>query len=155
MLDLNDSNKDGQLARNLELFQGAKVVCGGTTANIIARELHKKIITHINHFKSDLPPISEMENIDLVTEGILTIGKTLKLLEEGFDGNLNPQDPAVQLCSLLASHDEVHFVVGTKVNEAHQDPALPVELEIRRNVIKKIAQILEEKYLKKTIIEYI
>jgi hypothetical protein len=96
-----------------------------------------------------------MDNIDLITEGILTIGKVHLILDQDTYQNKNSNDPASKLCNLLLINDEIRFVVGTKINEAHQDPALPVELEIRRNVIKKIAKCLEEKYLKKTTIEYI
>jgi hypothetical protein len=46
-------------------------------------------------------------------------------------------------------------VVGTKINEAHQDPRHPEDLEIRRNIIKRLAQILEKKYLKEVAIRYI
>jgi hypothetical protein len=41
------------------------------------------------------------------------------------------------------------------VNVAHQDPNLPVELEIRRAVVKRIAKLLEEKLLKKVDVGYI
>ena len=55
---------------------------------------------------------------------------------------------------LLLDSDIIDFQVGTRVNEAHQDPSLPVELDIRRNVIKRLAGLLEERYLKKTHITY-
>jgi hypothetical protein len=46
-------------------------------------------------------------------------------------------------------------VVGTAINVAHQDPNLPVELEIRRTVIKKITKTLENKFLKEVSIRFI
>ncbi len=150
-----DEKKDQLLAKNLDNFEGKKIICGGTTANIIARELDREISTDMLKAPGNLPPASLMENIDLVTEGILTIGKAQSILEEGFTEKKLTKDPAEMLCNLLITNDEIHFIVGTKINEAHQDPALPVELEIRRNVIKKIAQCLEDKYLKKTYIDYI
>jgi hypothetical protein len=55
----------------------------------------------------------------------------------------------------LLNSDIIEFKVGTRVNEFHQDPNMPVELEIRRNVVKKIAALLEEHYLKETCIKYI
>ncbi|MGA2228666.1 MAG: stage II sporulation protein E, partial [Syntrophobacteraceae bacterium] len=55
-----------------------------------------------------------------------------------------------ELVSILLDSDVIHFLVGTRVNDAHQDPNLPVELDIRRNIIKKIVSLLEEKYLKQT-----
>ena len=59
-------------------------------------------------------------------------------------------DAASELVSILLDSDVIFFLVGTRVNEAHQDPNLPVELDIRRNIIKKITSLLEEKYLKET-----
>jgi predicted XRE-type DNA-binding protein len=46
-------------------------------------------------------------------------------------------------------------VVGTKINDAHQDPNIPVELEIRRNIFKKIIHLIETKYLKETTLQFI
>ena len=55
---------------------------------------------------------------------------------------------------LLLESDIIHFQVGTAVNVAHQDPALPVELDIRRNVLRRIATLLEHKHLKQTLTSY-
>jgi len=59
------------------------------------------------------------------------------------------------LLDLLLESDSILFLVGTKINEAHQDPTHPMELEIRRNLIKRIARMLERKYLKDTYVRYI
>ncbi|HTH12858.1 MAG TPA: stage II sporulation protein E, partial [Spirochaetia bacterium] len=56
--------------------------------------------------------------------------------------------PALDLILAFLDADRIRFVVGTRVNEAHQDPNLPLELEIRRNVVKKIVGLLKEKFLK-------
>lgn len=148
-------SKDKDLASEFDTFPGSKVICGGTTANILSRELNRTIRTEISFSQGNLPPVSKMEKVDLITEGILTLGKTHCLLEENFRPEFTSSDPATMLCNQFMLHDEIQFIVGTRVNEAHQDPTLPVELEIRRNVIKKIARELEEKYLKTIIINYI
>jgi hypothetical protein len=56
---------------------------------------------------------------------------------------------------MILQSDEVHFIVGTRINIAHQDPSLPVELEIRRTVIKRIARVLERKFLLGIHIDFI
>jgi len=56
---------------------------------------------------------------------------------------------------MLKDSDEIHFVIGTRINEAHQDPNLPVDLEIRRTVVKRIANRLEDKFLKEVTLKYI
>ena len=63
--------------------------------------------------------------------------------------------PADKIVKLLIESDEIRIIIGTRINVAHQDPNLPVELEIRRSVVKRIANTLEEKFLKEVILEYI
>lgn len=63
--------------------------------------------------------------------------------------------PAGRIAAMLLDSDEISFLVGTKINEAHQDPTLPIELDIRRNVIKSHANLLETKSLKDVNVELI
>jgi len=56
---------------------------------------------------------------------------------------------------LILESDEIWFLVGTTINPAHQDPRSGMDLEIRRTVVKRIALLLEEKFLKKIKINYI
>ncbi|SMG15899.1 SpoIIE family protein phosphatase [Dethiosulfovibrio salsuginis] len=146
-------DKDGEYAAMLETFEGSKVVCGGTTADIVARELGRDIETDISTGAPGIPPLSIIKGVDLVTEGILTLTEANKILKnnEGLDRN----NPAAKLARLLMGNDVIQFVVGTRINEAHQDPSLPVEIEIRRNIVKNLSNTLREKYLKKTSIRYI
>ena len=145
--------QDKLMADTILLFDGNKIICGGTTAQIVSRELCKEVEPDLYSGDSQLPPLSYMDGIDLVTEGILTIGKVAEYLES--DEKLSNSNPAGKIISFLLANDHIRFLVGTKINEAHQDPTLPVELEIRRNVIKKIAYILKEKYLKEVEIQFI
>lgn len=96
---------------------------------------------------------SIMEGVDLVTEGILTLTEVYRMLKEGID--TEKQNAAVRLTKLLLGSDKIDFVVGTKINIAHQDPNLPMELEIRRNIVKKIFRILQDRYLKEISVRYI
>ena len=64
------------------------------------------------------------------------------------------RNAACRMVDMFLDSDRISFVVGTKINEAHQDPTMPVELEIRRNVVKRIASLLKEKYLKEVYIQY-
>ncbi len=148
-------DKDTVIAEKLKKFSGEKVICGGTTAQIIARELNEELETNIEHIVSDLPPVSHIKGVDLVTEGILTLGKSAEILKSGNYAEIDKLDPARQLVNQFLNHDTIDFLTGTKINEAHQDPNLPIELEIRRNVIKKIAYLLENKYLKETELTFI
>lgn len=150
-----DQEKDRLLADFARRFDGRKVVCGGTTANILARELGRKVSVNIRDFDPEIPPASSMEGFDLITEGILTLGRVSELLENSLSAEAVHRNAAVRLLDELLNSDVIRFLVGTRINEAHQDPNMPVELEIRRNIIKKIAGILRDKYLKEVDIEYI
>ncbi len=147
--------KDQLMAKTVSEFNGSKIICGGTTAQIISRELEKEIDVDIFSGDGELPPVSEIEGIDLVTEGILTLGKVAEYLERNELNKIKSSSPAGKIIKLLLKHDKITFLVGTRINEAHQDPALPVELEIRRNVVKKITRLLDENYLKEVHIQYI
>ena len=94
-----------------------------------------------------------MDGVDLVTEGILTLTEVYRMLKEGIDKIKN--NAAVRLAKLLLDSDRIDFVVGTKINIAHQDPSLPMELEIRRNIVKKIFRLLQSQYLKEISVRYI
>ena len=100
-----------------------------------------------------LPAVSKMEGVDLVTEGILTLTKTYEYLENGFRDK--EKNAAYELMEFLLNSDCIEFMVGAKLNQAHYDPNLPIEIEIRKNIIKKMAKILEDKYIKKVIVRYI
>ncbi|SDB81014.1 SpoIIE family protein phosphatase [Williamwhitmania taraxaci] len=148
-------DKDGYLAHLVDSYPGKKIVCGGTTSQIISRELNRPIDVGMMPDKSGLPPASRMEGIDLITEGILTIGKVAEILEELTSSGVTGEGPAVDITKMLLKSDLIDFMIGTKINNAHQDPNLPVELEIRRNVIKRIVRVLEEKFLKEVNLQFI
>lgn len=148
-----DPKNDNYLAGKFKDFKGKKVICGGTTARILSRELHIPIEISTNDNGDDLPPTSDMEGVDLVTEGILTLSQTERILS-GKEDDKNAGG-AGELFRLLHNSDKITFLVGTCINIAHQDPTLPVELEIRRNVIKNIKFLLETKFLKDVEISYL
>jgi hypothetical protein len=143
-------SKDQELVAVVKSFNGRKVICGGTTAQIVSRELDQVIEMDLDNLDPEIPPPSRMKGIDLVTEGTLTLSKVAEILESSRKPETARSNAASELVSILLDSDVIHFLVGTRVNDAHQDPNLPVELDIRRNIIKKIVSLLEEKYLKET-----
>jgi hypothetical protein len=135
--------------------RGRKVICGGTTGNILARLLEREIKMDIDQpLDAKVPPAARMEGFELVTEGTLTLGEVLRMLEEGFDPEDLKLNPAVRLARMLLDSDIVNFAVGTRINEAHQDPNIPVELGLRRNIVQRIAHVLEKRHMKTTTIQY-
>lgn len=147
------SVKDDYYANLLNEFEGKKVICGGTTANLVSRELKRKIINNKTNIIGDLPACSYMDGIDLVTEGILTLTRAAEYLEN--KPIEIPNDAAGKLVNLLLDSDCIYFMAGAKLNQAHYDPDLPIELEIRKNIVKRLVRILEENYVKKVSLKFI
>ena len=147
--------EDGK-PHQLSDYRGKKVICGGTTAHIIARELNRKVYGDDGQSrKSNLPTSARMDGADLVTEGILTLGHLADLIQSQGDGETPDNSPSGEILKIVAESDIIEFLVGTKINEAHYDPSLPVELEIRRNLIRRLKVLLEEKMMKKVTVKYI
>lgn len=143
--------KDSEYARIFANFKGKKAICGGTTANLISRELNRPITMDTTISIGKLPACSYMDGVDLVTEGILTLTKALEYLEANTP---DIDNAAGKLVKFFLDSDCINFMVGAKLNQAHYDPALPIEIEIRKNIIKKMAAVLQDKYFKKVNIQY-
>ena len=154
---LSRKERDRHLAGMLSGFDGRTIVSGGTTANIIARELGRESLELdlAHHSSMTVPPASKMEGISLVTEGIITMSTVYEYLKAKREPSAVPKDPAESIVREMLDSDIIHFLVGTKINEAHQDPTMPVTLEIRRNLIKNIADLLKKDYFKDVEISYI
>jgi len=150
-----EKDKDTQLAFTFDNFKGNKVICGATTVEIIGRELKREINDSFEFHDPDLPPVSFMEGANLITEGILTLTKVSNILNRYNNDTSLGKGPADLIVKMLIESDEISFLIGTGINIAHQDPNLPVELEIRRSVVKRIAGLLETKFLKEVKLEYI
>ncbi len=150
-----EKEKDKELAEKVRNYSGKVILSGGTTADIIARELNRTIVDELIFEDPELPPESFLDGIDLVTEGILTLQKVNEILKTYNNSVKLGKGPADKIVKMLMESDEIHFIIGTRINIAHQDPNLPVELEIRRTVVKRIARLLEEKWLKSVTFEYI
>ncbi len=147
--------QDPEYAMLLNRFDGRKIISGATTTMIIARELRREVMDE-KITDSTLPPSSTMEGIDLVTEGVLTLTKVTNLLN---NIHRNPatqlgKGPADRIVRLLLDSDEIHFLVGTKINEYHHDPTLPVEIETRRNLIRRLAGVLTEHFMKVVTVHF-
>ena len=147
-----DQNRDAECARLFREFRGTRVISGGTSAEIISRELGVPLELDLDSASGDLPPLSRLKGADLVTEGIFTLSRAARYLESG---EFQHNDPAGQLVELMRRNDIINFLVGTRINEAHQDPNLPVDLELRRNIVKRLAAVLRDRYMKDVEIHFV
>ena len=146
------SNRD-DCNRMMSLFfskQGKHIICGGTTSSIAAKYLNKPIRTSLNFVSKDIPPISEIEGVDLVTEGVITINRVLEYARDSLDKNtlFNEwnigQDGASKICRLLFEEDtDINFYVGRAINPAHQNPNLPINFNIKMNLVEELSKCLK------------
>ncbi len=126
---------------------GRKVICGGTTANLVARALGRTVETKVTEHSKDVPPPGAMEGIDLVTEGIITLSKTLELIRKDaprpeHDGK--GSNAAVLLATEMMQADHIRFLVGQSVNPYYQNPLLPKNISIRTNLVAMLAAELRQ-----------
>lgn len=123
---------------------GKHAVCGGTTANIVARELGREITVDLETGTDDVPATGRIEGIDLVTEGTLTITKALDILRsnEPNDHLKLRVDGASSLTVLLREADEVRVLLGRAMNPAHQNPNLPRALGLKTQAVQALCEQL-------------
>ena len=146
---------DNDFAGKADLGEDHTIVCGGTTANIMERVTKKKVEIDITKLKpgDKLPPVGRIPDIAMVTEGILTLTRVCQALENSEPVEKLP-DAGRKIIEMMMQHDKIEFIVGTKVNEAHQDPSLPQDLELRRGIIRRISTALNKKFRKETEITF-
>ena len=143
---------DERVVRDFMKQEGKKVVCGGTSANIVSRVLKKEIVTSLNYADPGVPPTATIDGMDLVTEGVLTIGKALKLLkryenddfDEAFFDELDADNGAANLARLIIEGcTDLNLFVGKAMNTAHQNSNLPFDLSVRMNLVDQLKECAE------------
>ena len=153
---------DEKLMYDFMHMEGRKVVSGGTSSNIAARVLHREIITTVDRNNPDVPPMSSIEGLDLVTEGVLTMGRSLKLLKQyendefdvEFFDERDANNGASRLAKMIIEEcTELNLFVGTAINEAHQESDLTFDLSLRMNLVEQVKHVVE-KMGKKVNVKY-
>jgi hypothetical protein len=146
---------DPRIVETLSTSGGKQAVCGGTTANIVARELKREIAVDLETGTEDVPATGRIEGIDLVTEGTLTITKALDILRSDVpDEELKLRvDGASSLVVLLREADEVKVLLGRAMNPAHQNPNLPKALGLKTQAVQALAEELRRQG-KEVAVEY-
>lgn len=139
--------------RMMSLFfskEGKHIICGGTTSSIAAKYLGKPLRANLD-FSSDLPPTAELEGVDLVTEGVITVNKVVEYAKDYLKDNMFyehwsfKRDGASQISRLLFEEaTDINFYVGRAINPAHQNPELPITFNIKMNLVEELSKCLRE-----------
>lgn len=155
---------DSRMVTDFMAEEGKKMVCGGSSGNLVARELGTEVTTDLL-FDADgtLPAIGHIPGIDLVTEGVLTLGKCLKLLKKYVRGEfdaeffdeLDADNGASRLAKLLIEEcTELNLFVGMAVNDAHKETELNFDLSMRQNLVEQLVRTAEEMEKRVTVRYY-
>jgi hypothetical protein len=141
-------------SRMMGLFfskEGKHIICGGTTASIAGKYLNKPVTPLPAAGNSDVPPISKLDGVDLVTEGIITFSRVVEYARDFLADNTHYEkwnfqsDGASQIARLLFEEGtDIHLFVGQAINPAHQDPRLPINFSIKMNLVKELTACLEQ-----------
>ena len=132
---------------------GARIICGDTTAEIAARLLGAKLEMEPRPEDGwmEVPPVSRLhgrpgvERIDLISEGVVTMGTARERMAEAQrarPASRRKEDGATRLARLLLTADKIHFLVGLAINPAQTaDKAGTVPL--RRIVVEDLMNDLK------------
>lgn len=147
------SNRD-DVDRMMSLFfskEGKHIICGGTTSSIAAKYLGKPLKPSLVFESSDVPPTAELEGVDLVTEGVITVNKVVEYAKDYLQDNESythwgyKRDGASLICRLLFEEaTDINFYVGRAVNPAHQNPELPINFNIKMNLVEELSAALKQ-----------
>lgn len=140
--------------RMMSLFfskEGKHIVCGGTTSTIAAKYLGKPLRASLKFEQGDVPPTAEIEGVDLVTEGVITINKVIEYANDSLGANElyekwgYSHDGASMICRMLFEDaTDINFFVGRAVNPAHQNPNLPINFNIKMNLVEQLSECLKK-----------
>lgn len=140
---------DAAYVRDFMALPGKKAVCGGTSSQIVARQLGKEVSTSLEFLDRDIPPIGYIDGIDLTTEGVITVRRVLEMSEKYLDPadyrskSFVKRDGATLLSKLLFEDStDVNFFVGQSQNHAHD--GLPIETTMKLKLIDKLASNLKK-----------
>lgn len=136
--------------------EGAKIICGGSTAQMAARVLHEELLVDWvppakrkpdePKRKKGSPPIAMLKGMDLVTEGILTLGQAAEILRvsKTIYDLPHDKDASTLLARYLLLADEIFFIVGSAINPNQVADIIRGE-SMRMVYVRELVQILNER----------
>jgi hypothetical protein len=138
---------DPKVIEGLLTMPGRKIVCGGTTGNIVARQLNQPIRVLLETGAPGIPPIGLLDGVDLLTEGVLTLAGVVENLRRdlAFTDAEGKTDGISRLYRELLLADEIRILLGQAINPAHQNPNTPVHSGLKFHMVEELQYRLSEK----------
>lgn len=144
-----DKDNDAYYVQKFLSGDGIKIVCGGTSAKIVAKYLKKDIKEDFEVVDKEVPPVSAIDGITLTTEGFLTLKKVRELSDRYVShGDLGGKtykslDGASQIMKYLFNDaTDVTFFVGQSVNSAHKGTEIDTTAKLK--IVEGIAANLKK-----------
>ena len=126
------------------------VISGGTSAKVAARYLHKEVGSDLDYVDPSIPPISHIDGVDLVTEGVITLNRLVMTAKDHLGSNKGyfdwsyKQDGVSLLAKILFEEaSDIDFYVGCAVNPAHQDPKYHIDITIKLQLVDELAKLFK------------
>jgi len=136
---------DVKYVRKFLKTEGTKIICGGTTSNIIAKVLNKEMIIETDNTFAFTPPNYKIEGIDLATEGAVTLNQLYNILDA--DRSLmNNNNPVTMLYDYLMNSDKIIFYLGS-INNSYEESDIDFiqkGIKTRKQIVPIIADKLQE-----------
>ncbi len=129
---------------------GKKIVSGGTTSKIVSKYLGQTVETCLDYLDPKIPPAGRMKGVDIVTEGVITMGRVMELSQQMVDQTLpvdwkDKQDAATTVAKMLFEEaTDVNIFVGRAMNPAHQNPNLPINFSIKLKIVEVLSENLKK-----------
>lgn len=161
-----DMKDDRKVVDILMSASGKKIVCGGSTSHLVARELGVPLRGDTNYYSDDVPPIAFIEGIDLTTEGVLTLTAAETLLEKYLNEvktgqkpdeyiDLDKKDGATRLVrTLMDETSNITFMLGQANNPAYKKGDTRLGLDVKMRIVSSLAEKLTEAGKRVKIEEY-
>ncbi|MDL2296934.1 SpoIIE family protein phosphatase [Bacteroidales bacterium OttesenSCG-928-B11] len=136
-------DRDSEFAHSFLRSEGIHIVCGGTTAKIIANAAHKKL--DVKESDSPVtPPAYKIDGFEMVTEGVVTLNQVYHLMDEGIS-DLPMDNVAGELAWYLRMADRINIWEGTASNIGHGQIEFKLQgIFNRTQILKELADKLQE-----------
>jgi hypothetical protein len=147
-------SKDKEVIRRFMEMKGKKVVCGSSTAEMVARHLGVPVKTKNISEAFHKPPSYEIEGIDYAAEGAITLNQVYNILEEEAH-KLEADSSVSDLFRFFHASDRINFIVGTARNPGHENIVFRQMGVFPREVIIRLLAERLTNMVKLVNIEYI